>query len=36
MQVVDVETKLETYRRACRTGTDWMLERFNPDGSLET
>ncbi len=34
MQVVDVERKLESYRRSCRRGTDWMLERINPDGSL--
>ena len=34
MQVVDVETKLESYRRSYRRGTDWMLGCFNADGSL--
>ena len=34
MQLVEIETRLEAYSRACRDGTDWMLGHFNPDGSV--
>ena len=30
----DLEEKLETYGRACRQGTDWLLDQVNPDGSI--
>ena len=34
MSTYDIDEKLATYRRACRLGTDWLLEFMNPDGSL--
>jgi hypothetical protein len=30
----DIETKLATYRQACRRGTDWLLGFMNADGSI--
>ena len=34
MAEYDIGEKLETYRRACRRGTDWLLRFSNPDGSI--
>ena len=30
----DIDGKLVAYRSACRRGTDWLLNRMNPDGSI--
>ena len=34
MKGCDIEKKLATYRQACRTGTDWLLNFINQDGSI--
>ena len=34
MTSYDIESKLTTYRQACRKGTDWLLDHSNPDGSI--
>lgn len=34
MKTDDLEPKLELYRRACRQGTDWLLDFLNSDGSI--
>ena len=34
MDTPELEKRLSIYWQACRKGTDWLLSRMNPDGSM--